>query len=287
MEARPEPPTPEQPKDINFNDTAAFDDPDHQISQYLLPPDAPGSITPTTDPPFPTLTLAPPMTDIPESTYNGPLYSAVSCYSPPSSVYPPALMSLSVGEMVSSGTSRSSGPGSYSSDLTSVPRSMRYNPISVAPSVVRSGRGRNGRPTKHGDPTDNGHDPSPMHDRAASNSLRRQEVRGLRIEFEQRKREELKASYRRLKDAVPMHGLGLKSHQKLSKIVLLDRATTSINSLEKNQQQLLAKIREVEEEGDRLRQANEALALSSVAGRSGPCPSPAVTNVSQEQSRAA
>ncbi|KAH8983860.1 hypothetical protein EDB92DRAFT_1551437 [Lactarius akahatsu] len=208
------------------------------------------------------------MTGMAEYTYGGPPYSTVSRpYSPPLSVYPSAL------EMASSGTSRSSGSGSYSSDLTSVPRSMRYNPIGVAPSVVRSGRGRNGRPKKHGDPT-NVRDPIPAHDHAASHSLRRQEIHHLQIESEQRRRDELMASYRRLQDAVPTYGLGLGSHQKLSKVVLLDRATTSINSLEMSRQQLLVKIREVEEEGVRLRQANEALALSSVAERPAPAPPP-------------
>ncbi|KAH9038151.1 hypothetical protein EDB84DRAFT_1102921 [Lactarius hengduanensis] len=219
------------------------------------------------------------MTGMAEYTYGGPPYSTVPRpYSPPLSVYPSAL-----GEMASSGTSRSSGSGSYSSDLTSVPRSMRYNPIT--PSVVRSGRGRNGRPTKHGDPTNNDRDPIPAHGHATSpfdfshctydvpTSRRRQEIHRLQIESKQRRRDELRASYLRLEDAVPTHGLGLGSHQKLSKVGLLDRATTSINSLEKSRQQLLAKIREVEEEGVRLRQANEALALSSVAERPAPAPS--------------
>lgn len=271
MQARPEPPAPERPKSTDLIETTASDDPLQRHFQHLVPAEVSESIPPTTDPPFPTLSFASLMTGVAEYTYGGPPYSTVSRpYSPPLSVYPFAL-----GEMASSGTSRSSGSGSYSSDLTSVPRSMRYNPIGLAPSVVRSGRGRNGRPTKHRDSTSNDRDPIPAHGHAASHSLRRrQEVPHLQIESEQRRRDELRASYLRLKDAVPTHSLGLGSHQKLSKVVLLDRATTSVNSLEKSRQQLLAKIREVEEEGVRLRQANEALVLSSVAERPAPAPPP-------------
>ncbi|KAH9015267.1 hypothetical protein EDB83DRAFT_2440211 [Lactarius deliciosus] len=275
MQARTEPPAPEKPKNTDLIETTAPDDPLQQHLQHLVPAEVSESIPPTIDHPFPTLSFASLMTGMAEYSYGSPPYSTVSRpYSPPLSVYPAAPMSLSAGEMASSGTSRSSGSGSYSSDLTSVPRSMRYNPIGVAPSVVRSGRGRNGRPTKHGDPTNNDRDPIPVHSRAASHSLRRQEIHRLQIESEQRRHDELRASYLRLKDAVPTHGIGLGSHQKLSKVVLLDRATTSINSLEKSRQQLLAKIREVEEEGVRLRQANEALALSSVAERPVPAPAP-------------
>ncbi|KAH9032674.1 hypothetical protein EDB85DRAFT_1954923 [Lactarius pseudohatsudake] len=282
MRARPEPPAPEKPKNTDLIETTAPDDPLQRHLQHLVPAEVSESIPPTSDPPFPTLSFASLMTGMAEYTYGGPPYSTVSRpYSPPLSVYPSAL-----GEMASSGTSRSSGSGSYSSDLTSVPRSMRYNPIGVAPSVVRSGRGRIGRPTKHGDPTNNDRDPIPAHGHATSpfdfshctydvpTSRRRQEIHRLQIESEQGRRDEFRASYLRFKDAVPTHGLGLGSRQKLGKVVLLDRATTSINSLEKSRQQLLAKIREVEEEGVRLRQANEALALSSVAERPAPAPSP-------------
>jgi hypothetical protein len=44
------------------------------------------------------------------------------------------------------------------------------------------------------------------------------------------------------------------SHPRPTKIALLDRAATRINSLEMSRQQLLAKIQEEEEEAARLRQ---------------------------------
>ena len=46
---------------------------------------------------------------------------------------------------------------------------------------------------------------------------RREEVRRQRIESEQRRRDELRDGYRRLKDALPV------SNQKSSKVSLLDR----------------------------------------------------------------
>ena len=47
--------------------------------------------------------------------------------------------------------------------------------------------------------------------------MRREEIRRQRIESEQRRRDELRDGYRRLKDALPV------SNQKSSKVSLLDR----------------------------------------------------------------
>ena len=62
-------------------------------------------------------------------------------FTPSHSVYPAALMSLSAGEMSSDSTSgrTSRGSGSHSPNLSSVPRSVRYNPIPV-PSMARLSR---------------------------------------------------------------------------------------------------------------------------------------------------
>jgi hypothetical protein len=104
--------------------------------------------------------------------------------------------------------------------------------------------------------------------------MRLQEIRRPRTGPEQRRRDKLRSSYHRLKNAVPTHGLSLASHPRPRKIALLDCAATRINSLEKSRQQLLAKIREVEEEAARLRQANEALALNAVGHRLTVAPTP-------------
>jgi hypothetical protein len=94
---------------------------------------------------FPTLNLAAPMA---EYTYSSS-YTTSSPgrpYTPPHSVFPAALMSLSAGEMSSDSTSgrTSRGSGLHSPNLSSVPRSVRYNPISVA-AVTRPGRERKPR----------------------------------------------------------------------------------------------------------------------------------------------
>jgi hypothetical protein len=90
---------------------------------------------------------------------------------------------------------------------------------------------------------------------------RREEIRRQRIESEQRRRDELRDGYRRLKDVLPV------SNQKSSKVSLLDRATTHIKYLEVNQQQMLTKIQELEAETQRLRNINETLMLSAAERR--------------------
>ena len=52
---------------------------------------------------------------------------------------------------------------------------------------------------------------------AANSDVRREEIRRQRIESEQRRRDELRDGYRRLKDVLPV------SNQKSSKVSLLDR----------------------------------------------------------------
>jgi hypothetical protein len=83
-------------------------------------------------------------------------------YTPPHSVFLAALMSLSAGEMSSDSTSgrTSRGSGLHSPNLSSVPRSVRYNPISV-PAVTRPGRERKRRSSKHDDFSDDDDDFAP------------------------------------------------------------------------------------------------------------------------------
>ena len=120
---------------------------------------------------FPTLNLAAPMA---EYTY-GSTYTTGSPgrpFTPPHSVYPAALMSLSAGEMSSDSTSgrTSRGSGSHSPNLSSVPRSVRYNPISVS-SVARSGRERKRRSSKQDDFSDDDDDFAPASAPTASNEV--------------------------------------------------------------------------------------------------------------------
>jgi hypothetical protein len=92
-------------------------------------------------------------------------------------------------------------------------------------------------------------------------SKRREEVRKQRIESEQRRRDELRDGYRRLKDVLPV------SNQKSSKVSLLDRATTHIRQLEMTQTHMIMKINELESETARLRNVNETLMLSAAEQR--------------------
>ncbi|KAG8963511.1 hypothetical protein FRC00_006168 [Tulasnella sp. 408] len=86
---------------------------------------------------------------------------------------------------------------------------------------------------------------------------RREEIRRQRIESEQRRRDELRDGYRKLKEVLPA------SNQKSSKVSLLDRATTHIRYLELTTAQMVQKVAELEAETARLRQVNETLMLSA------------------------
>lgn len=86
---------------------------------------------------------------------------------------------------------------------------------------------------------------------------RREEIRRQRIESEQRRRDELRDGYRKLKEVLPA------SNQKSSKVSLLDRATTHIRYLELTTSQMVQKVAELEAETARLRQVNETLMLSA------------------------
>ncbi|KAN0138792.1 hypothetical protein V8E53_003180 [Lactarius tabidus] len=253
MQSCPEPPPPEQPKSSDFINLACD------------------------DPGFTIMSLTPLMG---EYTYGGcsqrshsTVSSELSSTSPTSD--PTVLTALpmsKISEKNNSGALQCSHSGPQSSYHVSARRSMRYTPFSGVPS--HSSRGRKGRLTKHKDSTNTAGSSGPVQNRAASHALRFQEIRRLHVGPEQQRRNELRASYHRLKNAVPTHGIDLMSHPRPTKIALLDRAATRINSLEMSRQQLLAKIQEVEEEAARLRQANEELALSPVSQRSAAASTP-------------
>ncbi|KAG9127287.1 hypothetical protein FRC07_014994 [Ceratobasidium sp. 392] len=98
-------------------------------------------------------------------------------------------------------------------------------------------------------------------------SRRREEIRRQRIESEQRRRDDLREGFARLKDVLPV------SNQKGSKMALLDRATSHVRYLEAMQQQMQSKLTASEMEVNRLRQINEALMLKAASsGRSSQSP---------------
>jgi hypothetical protein len=187
--------------------------------------------------------------------------------SPPSLVGPS--YTLSAGEMSSDGLTsgrRSRGSGSHSPPATfpsaaSVPRSLtshRFNPI--APPATRT-RAPRRKPTRRDDDSDEEEDDDFQ---PTANSLvggadsRRETIRKQRIESEQRRRDELRDGYARLKDTLPT------TNQKSSKVSLLDRATNHVRNLEIAKGELEKRLKEAESEVKHLRHINEVLSVRAV-----------------------
>jgi len=185
--------------------------------------------------------------------------------SPPTLTY-----NISAGELSSDGmpTGRASrGSGSHSPPsvpyAATVPRSHRFNPIAVpANRTSAKATAHKRRPSRTNDESDDEDDdfnPGPSAAGGGDFSprdLRRETVRKQRIESEQRRRDELREGYARLKETLPA------SNQKASKVYLLDRATSHIKYLEAVKDQLEARLKGADHEVHRLRNVNEALMLN-------------------------
>ncbi|KAJ6623123.1 hypothetical protein B0H10DRAFT_1713449, partial [Mycena sp. CBHHK59/15] len=87
---------------------------------------------------------------------------------------------------------------------------------------------------------------------------RKEATRRQRIEAEQRRRDELRDGYAKLKDVLPV------SNQKSSKVSLLDRATSHISIMESENKALLDRIANLEEEIRRLQAINDKLQGGSI-----------------------
>ncbi|KAH9486340.1 hypothetical protein JR316_0000404 [Psilocybe cubensis] len=128
----------------------------------------------------------------------------------------------------------------------------RYNP---PPSPSSSGsRHRRGRSQGDSDDEEMGLAYNAVENLA---NTRKEATRRQRIEAEQRRRDELRDGYAKLKDALP------SSNQKSSKVTLLERATNHIRALEEENQQLQKRIAELEADAQRLRALNEKISLST------------------------
>ncbi|RDB28772.1 hypothetical protein Hypma_015980 [Hypsizygus marmoreus] len=220
---------------------------------------------PTTDSPisFNTLNLASSLGDY---TYSS---SPARPYTPPdgASISPPTLSyTLSAGELSSDGMpsgrhSRGSGTHSPPASIpyaATVPRSHRFNPImapSTRASVRNAHRRRSSRSNDDSDEEDDDFQPTNIPAGSADN--RRETIRKQRIESEQRRRDELRDGYARLKETLP------PSNQKSSKVSLLDRATSHLRYLDTVREQLENRLKTAEAEVHRLRNVNEALMLST------------------------
>lgn len=118
----------------------------------------------------------------------------------------------SAGELYHSRNSSSAGSPSSSRANSLVHRSIRYNPT---PSPTSSSAGRRSRGRSLSDEEDHmGHNIAESLANTRKEATRRQ-----RIEAEQRRRDELRDGYARLKDVLPV------SNQKSSKVSLLERGT--------------------------------------------------------------
>ncbi|KAG5718692.1 hypothetical protein E4T56_gene16647 [Termitomyces sp. T112] len=189
------------------------------------------------------------------------------------SVSPPSLTyQLSAGELSSDGmpsgrrsrASTISGSPANVSYAATVPRSHRFNPI-VPPSVRPAARAQHKRKLSRNDDSDEEDEEFMPPQASSGNDSRRETIRRQRIESEQRRRDELRDGYSRLKETLPA------SNQKSSKVSLLDRATSHLKYLESMRTRLESQLKAAEQEVHRLRSVNEALMLGT-ARHAAPAP---------------
>jgi hypothetical protein len=232
---------------------------------YLQYPQSPPFGVPLAMPGSPTLgfnTLA----GMGDYAYGSPANFGTRPYTPPdgASISPPSLSyGLSNAELSSDGTpSRASGSHSPPATVpypATVPRSHRFNPIAVPATRTRATHSR--RPSRSNDESDDDDEEFRPTTATGSPDSRRETIRRQRIESEQRRRDELRDGYARLKDTLPA------SNQKSSKVSLLDRATGHLRYLETVKEQLEIRLKTAEAEVHRLRNVNEALMLGAANQR--------------------
>lgn len=284
----------------NFMDSTAFGYDMGIVDSYMQYPHSPSALGLVADhsgfssasPDFSTLNLS--GAGLGEYSYGpsngGASYTTTRPFTPADGVSPPALYSLSTEEISSDHSSgsalrRSGGslsPPNVPYSAASVPRSHRFNPI-AAPTTRSSNRlqprRRASRRDDDSDDDDDDFQPGPTATYVSPDN-RRETIRRQRIESEQRRRDELREGYRRLKDALPV------SNQKSSKVSLLDRATTHIKYLDVTTSQLQTRLQQAEAEVSRLRNVNEALMLGTAEQRQAvaAAAAAAVVQHSQQQS---
>lgn len=207
-------------------------------------------------------------------------------YTPPDNAsIPPALTyDLSAAELLSEGpssgrTSRVSGRSSPAaataspsapapSHQASVPRSARFNPISAPASSrsilkhkKRASASKAAQAAAAALSEDEDEDEDFNAPALGSNEARRESIRKQRIESEQRRRDELRDGYTRLKENLP------STTQKTSKVSILDRAVSHIRYLDAVRIQLEKRLHLADNEVHRLRNVNEALMLGAASQR--------------------
>jgi len=209
-------------------------------------------------------------------TYSSMGASPARPYTPPdgASISPHSLAyDLSGGEHASDpscgrashGSGRSSPTPSIPSPgptySATIPRSHRFNPMAAPASSRPTLRHKRRASRSHDDTEDEDDDFQPAPPVGGSNESRRETIRKQRIESEQRRRDELREGYGRLKEALP------QTNQKSSKVSLLERATGHIRYLETVKESLEQRLKAAEAEVHRLRNVNEALMLGAASQR--------------------
>ncbi|KAF9531858.1 hypothetical protein CPB83DRAFT_760304 [Crepidotus variabilis] len=210
--------------------------------------------------------------NMPEYTFSSPSFPAppsppteIGNISPPMLTYNLSGAELSSDALPSGRISRGSGSHSPPHYAATVPRSQRFNPIAVPANrpATRAAHKRKASRSTTQDESDDDDDEEfkPAGSIVASNDpasrdSRRETVRKQRIESEQRRRDELREGYSRLKETLPA------SNQKASKVSILDRAVSHIKYLEAVKEQLEVRLKGADHEVHRLRNVNEALMLN-------------------------
>lgn len=183
--------------------------------------------------------------------------------SPPTLTYSLSNADASSDEQHSGRRSRGSNPSPPPVPYAAtVPRSHRFNPIG-APATRASARtaaSKRRNSKTNNDDSDEGEEEEYAQS-TGSVDPRREAVRRQRIESEQKRRDELRDGYARLKSTLP------SINQKSSKVTLLDRAASHIKYLDAVRNRLEAQLKAADDEVNRLRNVNEALMLGTANQR--------------------
>jgi len=172
---------------------------------------------------------------------------------------------LSGGDLSSDDSRSVSGRRSRNANPTPPPRSLhsnRYNPMgspATRSSARTARRRRNSRSSPDHD--SDAEEEEEFHPSSGGVDPRREAVRKQRIESEQRRRDELRDGYARLKAVLP------QSSSKSSKVSLLDRAAHHLKHLDTCKTQAEQRLKAMEAELVRVRSLNEVLSLRAVQQR--------------------
>ncbi|KAF8831920.1 hypothetical protein F5879DRAFT_924541 [Lentinula edodes] len=185
--------------------------------------------------------------------------------SPPTLTYSLSNADASSDDQHSGRHSRGSNPSPPPSVpyAATVPRSHRFNPIGVPPPTRTSARTAATKRRNSKTANEDSDDPEEEEYQQSTGSVdpRREAVRRQRIESEQKRRDELRDGYARLKSTLP------SINQKSSKVTLLDRAASHIKYLDAVRNRLETQLKAADDEVSRLRNVNEALMLGTANQR--------------------